>query len=396
METPSHAARTDRSDPSIRSLVAPLLDWFKIHARDLPWRHTADAYSIWISEVMLQQTQVQTVIPYWLRWMQTLPTLADLASAPESSVLKLWEGLGYYSRARNLQRAAKIICTSKSGAFPTSNSDLQQLPGIGPYTAGAIASIAFNQPEPIVDGNIVRVMTRLFAIPGDPKSASVARQIWTIATLGVQWAAALELESPQTYPRACSHWNQALMELGATICTPTNPKCSECPIRSYCKAAAIGQVTTFPQIAARPTVTPRSYITLLISHPDGWLLHRRPASGLNARLWEFPNWEVPSDHSASCADWFKKHFGLPQDDLEQIATVRHSITRYRMVQSVHHWPCALISPPPIAELPGETKHVRLGDMEDLALTGPHRRLVRKLRTYMLEIEQGESGRAGNS
>ena len=236
---------------NIQSLTQALLGWFAHHARDLPWRRTRDPYAIWVSEIMLQQTQVKTVIPYWHRWLQELPNIAALAAAPPEKIHKLWEGLGYYTRVRNLQQAAQVIVAQHGGVFPARYEDILALPGIGPYTAGAVGSIAFNQPVPILDGNVIRVLTRLFGIAGNPKDKATNAQLWELAGQLVQAAQDLPgakdgdrlaklsgLEgSSTTSPRPsppfanggeggdaagenCSHLNQSLMELGALICTP--------------------------------------------------------------------------------------------------------------------------------------------------------------------------------
>ena len=216
-------------------LVHALLDWFATAARDLPWRRTTNAYAVWVSEIMLQQTQVKTVWPFWERWMRELPTVAALAAARPERVLKLWEGLGYYTRARNLQRAAQLIVARPGGEFPTQFDEMLALPGIGRYTAGAIGSIAFNQPAPILDGNVMRVLTRLFALTGNPREKETNARLWQLAEQLVRAAAAVDFKSQISnlkFPLAgpCSALNQALMELGALVCTPRSPQCPRCPL----------------------------------------------------------------------------------------------------------------------------------------------------------------------
>src|SRR5258707_674998 len=239
----------------VRRLVPLLLNWFSTNARDLPWRRTRDPYAIWVSEIMLQQTQVKTVIPFWSRWMRELPTIEAAAKAPSSKIHKLWEGLGYYTRVRNLQKAAQIIVEKHGGKFPENFDEVLALPGIGRYTAGAICSIAFNQPTPILDGNVIRVLARLFGIKGDPREKKTNAKLWRIAqhlvnsvqhkfrssrrkeahsAFGRQDQSLLT--SAATTPNNCSHLNQSLMELGALICTPKNPRCSDCPLKSKCVA----------------------------------------------------------------------------------------------------------------------------------------------------------------
>src|SRR5258707_919982 len=204
-----------------KRIVRDLLAWFGDHARDLPWRRTCNPYAIWVSEIMLQQTQVKTVIPYWERWMGALPTLQDLAEANAETIHKLWEGLGYYTRVRNMQKAAREIVANHAGQFPREHEAILELPGIGPYTAGAISSIAFNEPKAILDGNVVRVLARLFGIAENAREKSTNEKLWQLAEALVTTAA--QPANQTRHPQSCSHLNQALMELGALICTPRQP-----------------------------------------------------------------------------------------------------------------------------------------------------------------------------
>ena len=223
----------------LQKLAPLLLDWFAGNARDLPWRRTRDPYAIWVSEIMLQQTQVKTVIPFWERWLRELPTIEAAAKAPSAKIHKLWEGLGYYTRVRNLQKAALIILEQHNGTFPRSFDEVLALPGIGRYTAGAICSIAFNQPKPILDGNVIRVLTRIFGIAENPKEKKTNAQLWQLAEALVTRAEAesLRRKKPSGRPipgfnwqnNACSALNQSLMELGALICTPRSPQCFDLP-----------------------------------------------------------------------------------------------------------------------------------------------------------------------
>ena len=216
---------------SLPILQTQLLDWFKRHQRDLPWRRTYDPYEVWISEIMLQQTQVKTMLPYFERWIQALPTIQSVAEAEEDTILKLWEGLGYYSRARHLQKAARMIMEKHDGRFPSDYNDLRALPGIGPYTAGAILSIAFNQDYPIVDGNIIRFIARLLDYRENTRTSM--KPFWG-------WA-------KQMIPMGeARNFNQAMMEFGALVCTPKNPKCGECPVQSVCRAYTVGTVEQIP------------------------------------------------------------------------------------------------------------------------------------------------------
>ena len=249
---------------------------------------------------MLQQTQVKTVIPYWERWMKALPDVVTLAAAPEQRVLKLWEGLGYYTRVRNLQKAAQHIVAARAGQFPRDFDDILALPGVGRYTAGAIASIAFNQPVPILDGNVIRVLTRLHALAGNPRDKSTNTHLWHLATQLVEAAAShsslFTLHS--SLPLPCSALNQSLMELGATVCTPQNPACPDCPVRAHCVAYREGRVSELPALAPRAATTRREFHTFVVERGGQFLVTQRPAGEVNAALWEFPNLEVKVSTSA--------------------------------------------------------------------------------------------------
>jgi len=348
--------------------VEPLLAWFDQNARDLPWRRSRDPYAVWISEIMLQQTQVRTVIPYWERWMRELPDVAALAEAGEERVLKLWEGLGYYSRARNLQRAATRIAARPGGRFPEIPAEILELAGIGRYTAGAIASIAFDQPEPILDGNVIRVLTRVLALPGDPKSKPVNEQLWSAAAALVRTAA----EATASGSRRCARFNQALMELGATVCTPSTPKCRGCPWTDACSARRLGQTDRFPQTVARPVVTARYFATAVLRHRQRHLVRRRNEDAVNAGFWEFPNVEIAQDDEP--APLIARWLGLSGVEWSRLPDLRHAITRYRITQRV----VAATAEPDLRRVPGEWRWVTRRELDALALTGAHRRIARSL------------------
>jgi A/G-specific adenine glycosylase len=326
---------------SPKTVVPLLLDWFQHNARDLPWRRTRDPYAIWVSEIMLQQTQVDTVIPFWERWMRELPNIQSLASATPRKIHKLWEGLGYYTRVRNLQKAARAILQKHHGRFPTVYEEILDLQGIGRYTAGAICSIAFYQPRPILDGNVIRVLTRLYGIDGDPKEKSVNTRLWKLAEQFVLEAATLAKQrkqppsaSKRSTPIAnrksqVSNLNQSLMELGALVCTPRQPKCSLCPLVKQCLARKQNRVDLLPKIAPRPAVTQRRFVAFIVTHNGRVFVRQRPAGVVNAHLWEFPNIEVPnSDGDPKRA--FGKAFGVTPLTVTRLCTLQHSITRYRI------------------------------------------------------------------
>src|SRR5688572_16157753 len=271
------------------AVTRALLDWYAERRRPLPWRSTRDPYCIWVSEVMLQQTQVATVIGYYERWLRRFPDVAALAAADTEDVLRAWEGLGYYSRARNLQRAAQRIVLEHGGQLPRSVAALLALPGIGRYSAGAIASIAFAADEPAIDGNIVRVFTRLFGLRGDPKRAPLAAGLWQLASALLPAGRA-------------GDFNQALMELGATLCTPRNPRCNACPVRSQCVALAEDRVLEYPEAAPRPVVTQEKRAAAVVWRQGRVLCVRAPSSAARwAGMWQFPDVHVESDMDAGRA-----------------------------------------------------------------------------------------------
>lgn len=260
---------------AVQSLqVALLKHWDRGH-RDLPWRRTRDPYRVWVSEVMLQQTQVETVIPYYRRFLRAFPTVRRLARAPLGRVLKLWEGLGYYGRARNLHAAARRVVREHGGRLPRERDALLALPGIGRYTVGAIRSIAFGAPDPVLDGNVIRILARLTACRDDPRKPASRERLWEVAAKLV----------PQRRP---GDFNQALMELGALVCTPRTPRCDECPLRSRCRAYRLGRPEDFPVRAPRPKVPRREGVAALIVRNGRVLVVRRPVEGLLGGLWETP------------------------------------------------------------------------------------------------------------
>lgn len=310
--------------PRAEILVRSLLRWYARNARDLPWRKMKDPYAIWVSEIMLQQTQIKTVVPYWSRWMRRFPTVQVLADAPKDHVLKFWEGLGYYMRARNLHRAAQTIVTQHHGVFPREYQKILSLPGVGRYTAGAICSIAYNQPEPVLDGNVMRVLTRVFAIEKSPREARTNRRLWNLSEELVRLAA----HSPSA-ERPCASFNQALMELGATICTPRQPKCTVCPIQNECRAFREGRTTELPKLRRGRAIIPRRVVAFVISNGERYLVRQRPAGSVNAHLWEFPNLETKSS-AYDVATVARRCLGFLPRGVHSLCCLKHMITRYRI------------------------------------------------------------------
>lgn len=258
------------------NIAAALLPWYEKNARPLPWRRDVTPYRVWVSEIMLQQTRIEAAKGYFDRFMAALPTVRDLAAAEEETVLKLWEGLGYYSRARNLHRAARLVMDEHGGALPADAAALRRLPGIGDYTAGAIASIAFGLPEPAVDGNVLRICARLEACPDSIGDERVKRRF--------------REELRAQYPAdRCGDFTSAIMELGETVCLPGTPDCAACPLAAACAANAGGTQASFPVMPEKRPRRARRMTVLLLTHGDRAALEKRPPRGLLAGLWEFPN-----------------------------------------------------------------------------------------------------------
>jgi A/G-specific adenine glycosylase len=297
-----------------------LAAWYRRHRRDLPWRRTRDPYRIWISEVMLQQTQVATVIAYYERFVRRFPSLRALAAAREEEVLAAWSGLGYYRRARNLHAAAREIVARHSGILPADPQALRALPGIGSYTAGAVASIGFDRPEPALDGNAERVLTRLLALRGDVASARVRRRLEEVAR------ALLSCGKP-------SEITQALMELGALLCSPASPRCARCPLRGACRARAAGIQEQLPQSKpSRPAVRRQSAVAIVRSG-GAYLMVRRSEPGLMQGLWEFPGDFLGSKESATAGlrRVGRERLGRALEAEREIARLTQTIT-YRRIR----------------------------------------------------------------
>ncbi|HLL02112.1 MAG TPA: A/G-specific adenine glycosylase [Myxococcaceae bacterium] len=298
----------------LSAIRGPLLAWYDRERRDLPWRRTRDPYAIWLSEVMLQQTQVATVIPYWQRFLTRFPTVEALAAAPLDDVLAAWKGLGYYSRARNLHRAAQEIVSRFGGRLPSTADELLTLPGFGRYTAGAVASIAFGEQAPLVDGNVARVLSRLFEVEGLPGDRTREAQLWTLATGLVRG------ERPGDF-------NQALMEHGATVCRPESPLCLLCPVRGACGAFRHGRVDELPPAKVRATPKRLTLALAVWPHEDTLLFARRAEKGLFAGLWELPAAEVePEASDADAATSLSKALGVELAAKAALGTVQRQLT----------------------------------------------------------------------
>jgi A/G-specific adenine glycosylase len=295
--------------------------WYARHARDLPWRRSRDPYRIWVSEIMLQQTQVATVEPYFARFVDTWPTIADLAAAERYQVLRLWEGLGYYRRAVQMHEAAGRIVAEHGGQFPRDPQAVLRLPGIGRYTAGAILSIAFDARQPILEANTLRLFSRLLAFRGQPTSSAGQRLLWAMA----------EAVLPA---RHVGQFNQALMELGSQVCTPRRPSCGACPVRMLCRAACANLVAEIPRPKVKPAVEQVREAALIVRNAGRVLLVQRPAGARWAGLWDFPRFPVdgstPAEQHRRLADALRVLTGIDARIGQLLTTLQHSVTRFRI------------------------------------------------------------------
>jgi A/G-specific adenine glycosylase len=335
-----------------------LLAWYGRAGRDLPWRKTRDPYRIWVSEIMLQQTTVTAVIPYYEAFLARFPTLTALAAAPVEAVIEQWAGLGYYRRARNLHATAVKVVAEFDGRFPSDIGALQGLPGVGRSTAGAIVSIAFDQPAPILDGNVRRVLCRLFALQEPPRSSSAEKRLWL-------WAEALTTaDQPHDYA-------QAIMDLGATVCLPSGPLCDECPLEKLCQAKLLGLTDALPLAVPKKSIPTVQQVALALCKDGQWLVRRRPLDGMLGGLWEFPTTEVlPGESRPAAARRLARDLSADLASGE-IGEVRHVYSHFRLELT-------LFVAEPAETLVAETQESRLLSTADLAtmpLHGAHKKLV---------------------
>ncbi|HEY8942470.1 MAG TPA: A/G-specific adenine glycosylase [Cellvibrio sp.] len=296
------------------SFSARVLKWFDKHGRKhLPWQQDINAYRVWLSEIMLQQTQVTTVIPYFERFIARFPTVKSLAAAPVDEVLHLWTGLGYYARARNLHKCAQMVVKNYDGEFPATVAELAELPGIGRSTAGAIASIAYQKRAAILDGNVKRVLARYHAVEGWPGQADVVSRLWEIA----------EEYTPRS---RANHYTQAMMDMGATLCTRSKPKCEICPLREGCTAYAQGNPQDYPGKKPKKALPEKAVQLLMLRNPAGdFLLQQRPAQGIWGGLWSFPELAIDADAREHAADCFGAVSGHEVWD-----SYRHTFSHYHL------------------------------------------------------------------
>ena len=351
-------------------LASKLLDWYHANKRTLPWRGHPSAYAVWVSEIMLQQTRVEAVIPYFERWMRLFPTVQVLASASEQAVLNAWEGLGYYSRARNLHKAAKIVVEEYHGEIPRDLDELRKLPGIGRYTLGAIASIAFGMDVSALDGNIKRVYARIFDVDLPVDSSAGENLLWKLA----------DRHLPKGH---AGDYNQALMDLGATICVPKNPRCLVCPVMRLCKARQNGTQNERPVKMPKKDVPHHVNAAAVIMQRGRVLLAQRPSQGLLGGMWEFPNGRVKNDPAAGLPKALKTGYNLrvilkqgqsPRKK-EELGVVQHGYSHFHV--TVHVFRCELLSMPEETNL----KWVSLNKLDEYPMGKIDRQIAKMITNH---------------
>jgi A/G-specific adenine glycosylase len=345
-------------------LSSKLLAWYRAHKRTLPWRGHPSAYAVWVSEIMLQQTRVEAVIPYFEKWMQLFPTVQALANASEHDVLNAWEGLGYYSRARNLHKAARIVAEHYNGEIPRDLEELRKLPGIGRYTLGAIASIAFGMNASALDGNIKRVYARIFDVTEPVDSPAGEKILWQLAD--------------ENLPKGhAGDYNQALMDLGATICVPKNPRCLICPVMELCQARQNGTQNQRPVKNPKKDVPHYIHAAGVIIERGRVLLAQRPSQGLLGGMWEFPNGRVDADPARGLANALKTGYNLRlhmerNQSVEAIGIVQHGYSHFSV--TVHVFRCALTSKPSVSNL----KWIPLKQLDDYPMGKIDRQIAKMI------------------
>ncbi len=367
---------TRRVTPEVQAAFREdLPTWFDGARRAMPWRETdadgrRDSYHVWVSEVMLQQTRVETATPYFLRFVEAFPTVEALAAAPLDDVLKRWEGLGYYSRARNLHRAAQQVAEEHGGRVPSDEEAFRALPGVGPYTAAAVLSLAFDRPLAVLDGNVTRVLTRVFGVAEDAKAGRTRTALQALA------GRLLDAERP-------GRWNEAVMELGATVCTPTSPACPYCPLRSVCVAFAEGDPEAYPVTSKSKPVPHHTVAVGVVSDEAGRLLiQRRPEDGLLGGLWEFPGGkqEAGETISETCRREIREEVGIEVEVGAEVARVNHAYSHFRI--TMHAFRCTLAAgtaPGAVASASGEpVRWIGVDELDDVAFPRANRRVIEAL------------------
>ncbi|NQV27717.1 MAG: A/G-specific adenine glycosylase [Rhodopirellula sp.] len=377
-------SRRENSEPlfepydqaSLANFRRHLKSWYAKRARDLPWRNIGEPYRVWISEIMLQQTTVATVVPYFERFTRQFPTIHDLARAEQDEVLRHWEGLGYYSRARNIHKTAKLLVEQSDGVFPQTTDELTALPGIGRYTAGAIMSFAFDRPGAIVEANTLRLYSRLLGFEENPRASHGQKVLWAFAE--------------HLLPRKnIGPFNQSLMDLGSTVCTPNDPDCGDCPLLPHCRAASADRQHAIPIAAQKQEITSIIEVSVAIQHEDRFLLRRYPEGQRWAGLWDFVRFPLNDAESLVPADGLTAASPVPRQLIAHIEKsvndltggeiqldrflkeLRHSVTRYRISLL-----CFLASTEKAAPDPDENMHwVPAARLDDYPLSTTGRKLA---------------------
>ena len=373
MTAKDHIARAEHL-PNAERFARALLEWYDTHRRDLPWRGTRDPYAIWVSEIMLQQTQVARVAEYFARWMARFPTVQALAEASLDDVLKLWEGLGYYSRARNLHKAAKVIVEERQGRFPRTAAEWQKLPGVGPYTAAAIASIAFGEPVAALDGNLKRVLARVCLVETPINTPEGTRLLHDIAQAMVP-------------SQRAGDWNQALMDVGAEICTPRSPRCLLCPVQTHCAAAAHQRQHDLPRRRARGKRPHYLVTAALIWNEAGQLLiAQRPHDKMLGGLWEFPGGKCEAGETldACLRREIREELGIEIEVGEHLATVEHAYTHFSI--TLHAFHCRYVGGEPQALGVADWRWVFPGELDAFAWPSTDAKIIAALRAAQLRAE----------
>lgn len=366
---PAPSGLLDLDPRWIKAIQRSLLQWYANHARELPWRRRVTPYRVWVSEIMLQQTQVASVIPYFRRFIKEFPTIGALAASSEQDVLRLWEGLGYYRRARQLHQAAKLVVERHGGKLPTHIALLRQLPGIGRYTAGAILSIAKGLPEPILEANSRRVLARLLGFKGDAASSRGTKRLWEAATRLV----------PQEDPGG---FNQALMELGSGLCNPKSPLCGQCPLQQNCQGHHLGIASKIPLVRRKARSLKVQETAIVITDGDQLLIRQRGPNERWAGLWDFPRLSMaklkPDVIQDTAKRIAKQELGIPISRPRLMTTIQHTVTRYRItLYAIQAHISSRRGPGLTRKGAANAPHycwAGAADLESLPLTTPARRL----------------------
>jgi A/G-specific adenine glycosylase len=351
-----------------------LLEWFAANARKLPWRLRYTPYEIWISEIMLQQTQVKTMLPYYHRWMERFPQVREVALAPEEDLLKAWEGMGYYSRARNIHKTARVLVEDFGAEFPRDHGMLLSLPGIGRYTAGAIMSIAFNADCAAVDGNGMRIISRLFDLASANREQQSQKAFWSIA----------ERLLPMGKARS---FNQALMDLGAMVCTPRNPLCFQCPVRSWCQGWQSGVIDLSPVVRKPKKVVAVHAAVGILVREGKIFIQKRPPSGLMPHLWEFPGGKLQHGESPeeALAREFQEELSVTIGGVQKFALIRHYYTTFRI--TLHAFTCRLarVDRQPVLHSAVDGRWATPAELDLYAFPAANRKLIKLIQANHLNL-----------